>query len=455
MLYVFADLMAGLIRVGKAQVITITLHVRRFDKALDLALLTLCPLPDDTDPNDLIIGFIWSENTPINRRPGLKGSRTIDGRAAANPLGSPDDSYAGRNSDAIVIFKATDAEIKAEAEVTFLVSKIAHENEQSEMQRRRSRGEKVREGKPGGTSTLFRFLTEEHNDAGTVAMGAFIAMNLGCEITLMGNEMIAQDRQCKAHLLERFTFKLKSRVRPYGRASTMLPLLVLDTITGVAQTVSPVRNGHLCIHSESVTTGFLDGLTDTYLRAPFMAALESVKVHEALLEERRRAALATGARGPSVQGMCNAPSASSDTGVAERDDDDAASCARELGVTEEGDDRGTPRRRGARDRQQTELFTCGVATVCHDEPEFESFDSDESVPSDSDCYPAGCYSPVLSGSEAEGYMSTELRGLTENELSFFEDHDSSRLSPDCSVLGGAITCECASPPPLLLLSSLE
>ena len=59
MLYVFADLMAGLIRVGKAQVLTITLHARRFDKAQDLALLTLCPLHDDTDPNDLIIGFIW------------------------------------------------------------------------------------------------------------------------------------------------------------------------------------------------------------------------------------------------------------------------------------------------------------------------------------------------------------------------------------------------------------
>ena len=103
------------------------------------------------------------------------------------------------------MFKTTDAEIKAEAEVTFLVSKIAHENEQTEMQRRRSRGEKVREGKPGGTSTLFRFLTEEHNDAGTVAMGAFIAMNLGCEIVV--NQTVLNDHimricawLCHAHM---------------------------------------------------------------------------------------------------------------------------------------------------------------------------------------------------------------------------------------------------------------
>ena len=178
-----------------------------------------------------------------------------------------------------------------------------------------------------------------------------------------------------------------------------------------------------------------------------MAALESVRVHQVLLEERRRAALATGATGPSAQGVCNAPSVSSDTGVAERNDDVAGSSARELDVTEEGDDRGTPRRRGARDRQQTELFTCGVATVCHEEPEFESWDSDESVPSDSDCFPAGWFSPALSNSQAERYMRTGVRGLTENELSFFEDHDSSRLSPDCSVLGGANTCECASPLP--------
>ena len=160
-----------------------------------------------------------------------------------------------------------------------------------------------------------------------------------------------------------------------------------------------------------------------------------------------RAALATGARGPSAQGVCDVPFVSSDTGVAERNDDAAGTSARELDVAEEGDDRGTPRRRGARDRQQTEKFTCGAVTVHHGEPEFESCDSDESLPSDSDCFPAGWYSPVLSRSSADRCMRTGVRNLTENDVSYFGDYDCSRLSPDCSVLGGAAMCECASPPP--------
>ena len=177
-----------------------------------------------------------------------------------------------------------------------------------------------------------------------------------------------------------------------------------------------------------------------------MAALESVRIHKVLLEERRRAALATGARGPSVQGVCNAPSVSSDTGVAERNDDDAASCARELDVTEEGDDRGTPRRRGARDRQQRDMFTCGAVTVYPGEPEFESWDSDDGPPSDSEGFSTEWHSTSPSSSPADRCMRTGVRALTEDELSFFEDYDHSRLSPDCSILGEGAMCECASPP---------
>ena len=53
----FADLMAGLIRVGQDKVAAVSVHVRSYNAKLDRQPVTLCPLDQDLDTNDIIIGF--------------------------------------------------------------------------------------------------------------------------------------------------------------------------------------------------------------------------------------------------------------------------------------------------------------------------------------------------------------------------------------------------------------
>jgi hypothetical protein len=57
MLRMSADMMAGLIRVGQDKVASVSVHVRNYNAKLDRQLVTLCPLDQDLDTNDIIIGF--------------------------------------------------------------------------------------------------------------------------------------------------------------------------------------------------------------------------------------------------------------------------------------------------------------------------------------------------------------------------------------------------------------
>ena len=151
MLCMSAGLMAGLIRVGQDKVASVSVHVRSYNAKLDRQPVTLCPLDQDLDTDDIIIGFklpgairhhYWCRAFIAKKRDVSLSSAPSGPCSTGSPPDSPPSTDAGGSGDD-GSSTGTDACAHASASTGIGVSRGlprlkrgVHESQQSDMFRR-------------------------------------------------------------------------------------------------------------------------------------------------------------------------------------------------------------------------------------------------------------------------------------------------------------------------------